>query len=540
MHQDNKISLLFIVFSCLALYLVNLHVIPIDIMEARNFVTAREMLQDGNWFHTTLNGFPRYEKPPLPTWITALFGSVFGLHTWALRLPSALMTLISLYFLFKITHTLHLRTEIAKLSILVASTSFYILFSGKNGQWDIYTHGFAIIGLWYFLKLLQKNNKAIEYAILSGVFFGFSILSKGPVAIYALVLPFMLTYFIVYGKENWRKKWKFFGLTILISFFIGISWYAGVYFSNPERLMQTVTKESGNWTSYNVRPFYYYWSFFTQSGIWTIAALLAILTPLFRKIKWQSSKHKFSYLWTMLSLLLLSFIPEKKSRYLLPVLFPLAMTTAVYLYYWKLHPNRKDTWSKINLGVLKFTPIVLSVLIFCATCFLLITEKWNWSMLQVVALCAVCLVLFIILIRNTKKPQASLYAYTLLCIAIVWFGLPYAFLNNTNDAYQPISVIHSYEKQLKLNTFAMTNPTPEFVWDYGSKIAVWSTDMQHTIKGNLGILVNDEDLEVFYKTFEDKHIEHITRVDMNNAFVGSKSHRGRLYIDYYLVKNRAD
>lgn len=540
MYKDKNVSLIFIIFTCLALYLVNLQVIPIDIMEARNFITAREMLQDGNWFHTTLNGFPRYEKPPLPTWITAFFGSVFGLHSWALRLPAALMTLTSFYFLYKITFALHLKAEIAKLSILVASTSFYILFSGKNGQWDIYTHGFAIIGLWYVLKLFKKDNGSLKYAILAGVFFGFSILSKGPVAIYALTLPFIATYSIVYWKEISRKSWWFLGLTSVISLIIGISWYVGVYLSNPEKVMHAMVKESGNWTSYNVRPFYYYWSFFTQSGIWTLAALLTILTPLFKKTKWRYSKHKFSYLWTMISLLLLSLIPEKKSRYLLPVLFPLAIATAVYLYYWLLHPNRKDTWSKINLGVIRWTPIVLSILVFSVTNYLVITEKWEWHILQPIALGAVCFSLFIVLMYYRKKLQSSLYAYSVLCIAIVWFGVPYAFSNYTNDAYQPISAIHSYEKELKLITYAMSDPTPEFVWDYGAKIAVWPTDRKESLKENLGILVNKEDLDVFHNTFKDKCLEHITRIDMNNAAVGSKNHRERLYIDYYLVKNCSD
>src|SRR5699024_12359823 len=115
-----------------------------------------------------------------PTWITAVFGGIFGLHTWALRLPAALIALCSFYFLYKLTYALHLRKEIAKLSILVASTSFYILFSGKNRQWDIYTHGFAIIGIWYTLNLLHKENNTLKYAILAAVFFGFSICSNTP------------------------------------------------------------------------------------------------------------------------------------------------------------------------------------------------------------------------------------------------------------------------------------------------------------------------------------------------------------------------
>lgn len=43
--------------------------LPTDIMEARNIVTAREMVADGNWLVPTMNGELRLEKPPLPTWV---------------------------------------------------------------------------------------------------------------------------------------------------------------------------------------------------------------------------------------------------------------------------------------------------------------------------------------------------------------------------------------------------------------------------------------------------------------------------------------
>ena len=63
-------------------------------MEARNFITARDMVTDGNRILTTMNGFPRYEKPPLPTWLVAISGMSFGFKDlWALCLPSAMATL---------------------------------------------------------------------------------------------------------------------------------------------------------------------------------------------------------------------------------------------------------------------------------------------------------------------------------------------------------------------------------------------------------------------------------------------------------------
>jgi hypothetical protein len=41
-------------------------VLGVDIMEARNLITAREMIETGHWFLPTLHGEPRLAKPPLP------------------------------------------------------------------------------------------------------------------------------------------------------------------------------------------------------------------------------------------------------------------------------------------------------------------------------------------------------------------------------------------------------------------------------------------------------------------------------------------
>ena len=54
-------------------FFANNHVLVPDIMESRNIVTAREMVYDGNWVVTTMNGDLRLENrrcphgpPPLP------------------------------------------------------------------------------------------------------------------------------------------------------------------------------------------------------------------------------------------------------------------------------------------------------------------------------------------------------------------------------------------------------------------------------------------------------------------------------------------
>ena len=68
--------ILLVVTGFLLLY--GLDKVEVNIMEARNFISAREMVQNHEFLLTTLNGEPRYQKPPLPTWLTAASGSLFG------------------------------------------------------------------------------------------------------------------------------------------------------------------------------------------------------------------------------------------------------------------------------------------------------------------------------------------------------------------------------------------------------------------------------------------------------------------------------
>ena len=68
----NHVRWMVLFVFCLVTFFVNNSVLVPDIMESRNIVTAREMVYDGNWVVPTMNGELRFEKPPLPTWITAM------------------------------------------------------------------------------------------------------------------------------------------------------------------------------------------------------------------------------------------------------------------------------------------------------------------------------------------------------------------------------------------------------------------------------------------------------------------------------------
>ena len=287
--KDNHLLLL--ILTCIAIFFVHLDALFVNIIEARNFVSAREMLHDGNWLLTTLNAEPRYQKPPLPTWLTAFSGAIFGLKSLvALRLPAAILALITVLLSYKISLKLSENKTYAFISALVLATSFYVVASGRDGQWDIFTHGFMMVCIYQLYLFFTQDEKKYQHVLIAAVFFGCSFMSKGPVSMYALLLPFIVAFGIVYKYKNIRSRLIPLLLFLILSFIFSGWWFLYTYTYDPMVVAEITKREAANWTGYNVRPFYYYWSFFIQSGVWTIQPLLAYCIPI-SKIECRIRKH---------------------------------------------------------------------------------------------------------------------------------------------------------------------------------------------------------------------------------------------------------
>src|SRR5438552_3672491 len=260
-------SLVLMIVSLLML-MSHLGMIQTNIMEARNLITAREMVNNSHWIFTTLNGMPRFEKPPLPTWITAVSGFACDFkNMFILRLPVAIVSLLLVYFFYRLMKDFQLKNDQPLNASLILVTSFYIFFAGRDNQWDMYTHAFMIACIFYLLNSFNETSNTVRNVIVSGLFFGCSFLSKGPVSFYALFLSFIIAYFIVYRKNAGRNV-KLMLFVLIIGLIIGLSWPLYVKYFNVDA-GTALSKQTQNWGSYEVKPFWYYWSFFTQSGIWT-------------------------------------------------------------------------------------------------------------------------------------------------------------------------------------------------------------------------------------------------------------------------------
>ena len=524
---------------CLICLIPNLDTLVVTIMEARNFISAREMLTDSNWILTTMNGEPRYQKPPLPTWLTAISAALFGIKSvLAYRLPVILMVPFSGIFTYKITKFITKNNLLSIVSAFVLITSFYIVGITNEAPWDLFTHGFMLAGLFYLISYFRNNGNPVTNIFFSSILIGFSILSKGPVSLYVMFLPFLIAYFIVLKPTKFKSKVVPFVAVIIAALIIGGWWFFYVRMADPETFLAITERETSNWGSYNVRPFYYYWSFFTQSGIWTILALGSLFFGFIKKYASDRKWYRFAFIWTIAALILLSVIPEKKSRYLVPVLFPLSLTIGVYIENIILHFNQFKKHQKLPVRAHFILMIVVSfaipILLFVA-----FREVFDGLWLWFILLSISCFTIGWYLLSQFRLSnfKNAFFANAILMLSLLLFATPFTKATFTNKNFKNIAELSStIEPSLEILSYSYKNLTPEMIWLYGKKMPVLNSveEIELVNDERFGIFISENDTDILTQISKDYLVELHTIFDMNYT---SKV-RNRLIENYYLVTKK--
>ncbi|MDY2587197.1 ArnT family glycosyltransferase [Winogradskyella aquimaris] len=508
-------------------------VIPVSIMEARNFISAREMLTDDNWILTTMNGEARYEKPPLPTWITAFFGMLFGIKSvLALRWPALLFLASIGISIYLISKKLELTKSHSLINGFIVLSSFYVIGITIEAPWDIYTHGFMLMALVQLFIMLKQQKTSLLNSLLFVLFIAGSVLSKGPVSLYVLFLSFVIAYVIALKpKGNLLHFLKLLSL-LVFGIVLGGWWYMHVRIADPETFAAIAAKETSNWSSYNVRPFYYYWSFFVQSGLWTIPAFISLLYPYLKSRVSNLKAYRFSFFWTIIAVILLSIIPEKKSRYLMPVLIPLAINIGFYIEYlireFKNLKDRRETFPVyFHFGLIGMIGILFWMSEFFIGSFIFSDFIIRYIITSIVL---ISIGAFIIQYLRKKDIKIVFYLSIALMLSIGLFALPLVKRNIQND-YKPVSELQDQ----KLNLYHLDYVAPEMIYNYGDKIPSIKAEEGYNIpiETSFHLLTRTtkpDTIEVLSKLYK---MEFIDTYDLNRASKDSRAYNKRLVNQLY-------
>ncbi len=329
--------------------------------------SAREMLVTNNYWQVQIDYKPFWEKPPLFIWMQALSMKFFGVGEYGARFPNAVCGLITILVLYLIGKRLYDR-EFAVIWVMAYVGSLLPHFYFKSGIIDPWFNLFIFLSI-YFLSLLANDEEFLNkkkakrlrfrYVLLSGLFAGLAILTKGPVAI--LLIGLTLLVFFLWNRA--KKIISIFEIIVgmIVILIVTFFWYGFETIENGPffikrfieyqiRLFQTEDAGHGG-------PFYYHFivlligcfpaSFFALKAVFTRAEdkVLAI----------DFKKWMMALLFVVL--LIFSIVKTKILHYSSLAYFPLTFLAAQTIWNWSKDKVSLRLVFKLALG---FVLILLS------------------------------------------------------------------------------------------------------------------------------------------------------------------------------------
>lgn len=336
-------SVLLTAVVSLAFFLLYNHVMPVtDPVEANYALTAREMLESGDWLSPRIYGAFWFDKPVMTYWLLASSFAVFGLNEWAARLPGAIFAALGVGYAYWFCLETGASKKRAFLTALVLATSLEYWMLARLVLTDAILFFFSAVTMGQAYLGLSRDRS--QYWLTAYAAAALAVLTKGPVG---LVLPGLLLLAYVMACRDWRLLKRFRWIWGIGVFLLLVGpWYVWMLQQHGEQFVNTflglhnVTRATvSEHPEDNV--FYYYLVLYPVSLLPWSGLLLAALTKR-RVALLQGGLARYLWVWLGGTLLFYSLMATKYPTYVFPALFPGALLAAAQLE--QLLQGRLSLW----------------------------------------------------------------------------------------------------------------------------------------------------------------------------------------------------
>ena len=281
-------------------------------------------------------------KQPLTLWLMAISLKIFGIHVWAIRVPSIILSTIGIKLVYDVAKYLYNR-EIAFTAAFLFSINGLIidLAAGRTAtdHVDIAFMFFVLVAIWFGMK--NATQKQYRYAFLTGISLGCAILCKWMPAL--VVLPVWALIF--YKREtNIRIILTHFSIILLTTVAVVLPWQLYIirdfpreayyeYSFNLRHYSEVLSMQGGN--------FLYHFDLLRQN--YGELIYLPVLWLSFISFKKGRLCDTAILIWFWLPYLFFSFCATKMQAYTIlsaPAVFIIA-AKAFYVFKEYAHNNNK-------------------------------------------------------------------------------------------------------------------------------------------------------------------------------------------------------
>ncbi|MBW2466450.1 MAG: glycosyltransferase family 39 protein [Deltaproteobacteria bacterium] len=271
---------------------------------------TREMLTNNDFTSSLLNDAPFFHKPPLFFWIQAVSIKLLGLNEFALRLPSALSSLLWVvtFFLFA-RRTMDTRT--AWYATLFMTSSFLICLVGRAAIPEAMFNLFLTLTLLNIYRFYLTGNRRHIYWLF--MFAGLGVLTKGSIAV---LIPLVTVLFFFMLKKRWHDLLKllFNPVGLIVFGLIVIPWYFAEFMLYGEAFLSDLfliqNAKAGNLDFIGSSLPYYLYPVLILFGLLPNTAILIKALSQLRKLA-ADNLVQFMIIWFITALL---FMPVSQPR----------------------------------------------------------------------------------------------------------------------------------------------------------------------------------------------------------------------------------
>ncbi|HEX7381216.1 MAG TPA: glycosyltransferase family 39 protein [Nevskiaceae bacterium] len=288
-----------------------------DLDEGAFSEATLEMIRSGNWLTTTLNGVPRYAKPILTYWLQGASVEIFGVHTFAFRLPSVLCACLWMLAVWRFSRSHLPNPRGALVAALVVPLGLMSGIIGHAAIADAALNLFLALTLFDVYRYFERPARAPMLRVY--LWMGLGLLTKGPVAV---VLPLVAgTLFFLWQRRgrDWLRALLFIPgwcltLAILAVWLVPLYLHGDGGFLAHFILGQNVDRYTSTMQGHGGRLWYYF--------LWFPLILLpftALVVPAFRHGIRRSADPLDAWLllWFAVTFVIFTFSSTQLPHYLL-------------------------------------------------------------------------------------------------------------------------------------------------------------------------------------------------------------------------------
>lgn len=333
------------------------------------------------WFVEQMitNGFYKYDPTnyhgPLHYYVLFFFQSLFGRSIASLRLPDALISILTIYWLTKFSPFIG-RTTSLICALAMALSPGYIYYGGFAFQ-EGFQVFYNILSLWGLFGLLHEGSRKYLWAV--GIGFTLNFLTKETCLIHYGCFILAWICLLIYekffpsvpftiAKQTWTHKdlmWL-----ILTSIFLIVFFYSGTFF-NLNGLIDmikpyTVWCKTGFGGGGHDKPFFYWFTLFLRYEQIALLGMLACL----RYLSAGSNKFvRYIAIYGIGAFLAYSMIPYKTTWCVISIIWPF------YFVFGDTVAKLLESKSRILIREITFWLFIVSTIIACKLNYVSYTDE---------------------------------------------------------------------------------------------------------------------------------------------------------------------